>query len=90
MRNVESRVAFYLVFDCDISSCSCRLLLLGSLLTGLFFSPRFAEIDENTNQNAAGPIIMFHVVATLVHLIESSKPEARAESIRLIVLLEVP
>ena len=33
---------------------------------------------------------MFHEVATLVHLIESSKPEARAEGIRLIVLLEVP
>ena len=26
----------------------------------------------------------------LVHLVESSKPEARAEGIRLIVLLEVP
>ena len=35
-------------------------------------------------------MIMFHEVATLVYLIESSKPEARAESIRLIVLLEVP
>ena len=34
--------------------------------------------------------MMFHEVATLVHLIESSKPEARAEGIRLIVLLEVP
>ena len=33
---------------------------------------------------------MFHEVATLVHLIGSSKPEARAEGIRLIVLLEVP
>ena len=33
---------------------------------------------------------MFHEVATLVHLIESSKPEARAGGIRLIVLLEVP
>ena len=33
---------------------------------------------------------MFHEVATLVHLIESSKPEARAEAIRFIVLLEVP
>ena len=35
-------------------------------------------------------MIMSHEVATLVHLIESSKPEARAEGIRLIVLLEVP
>ena len=33
---------------------------------------------------------MFHKVATLVHLIVSSKPEERAEGIRLIVLLEVP
>ena len=33
---------------------------------------------------------MFHEVATLVHLIKSSKPEARAEGIRLMVLLEVP
>ena len=37
-----------------------------------------------------GPIIMFHEVVTLVHLIESSKPEVRAKGIRLIVLLEVP
>ena len=33
---------------------------------------------------------MFHELATLVHLIESSKPEGRAEGIRLTVLLEVP
>ena len=33
---------------------------------------------------------MFHEAVTLVHLIESSKPEARVEGIRLIVLLEVP
>ena len=33
---------------------------------------------------------MFDEVATLVHPIESSKPEARVEGIRLIVLLEVP
>ena len=33
---------------------------------------------------------MFHEVATLVHLIESSTLEVRAEGIRLIVLLEVP
>ena len=63
--------------------------VLGSLLTGLFFS-RFAEISRKREPNAAGPIMMFHEVATLVHLIESSKPEARAEGIRLIVLLEVP
>ena len=35
-------------------------------------------------------MIMSHEVATLVHLIGSSKPEARAEDICLIVLLEVP
>ena len=33
---------------------------------------------------------MSHAVATVLHLIESSKPEARAEGNRLIVLLEVP
>ena len=55
---------------------------------GLFFL-RFAEISQKREPNAAGPIIMFHEVATLVHLIGSSKPEARAEGIRLIVLLEV-
>ena len=33
---------------------------------------------------------MFHEVATLVHPIESSKPEVRAEGIRLDVPLEVP
>ena len=33
---------------------------------------------------------MYHEVATLVHLIESSNPEVRAEGIRLIVLLGVP
>ena len=51
---------------------------------------RFAEISRKREPNAAGPVIMFHEVATLVHLIESSKPEARAKGIRLIVLLEVP
>ena len=65
--------------------------LKGSLLTGLLFFSRFAEISRKREPNAAGPIIiMFHAVATLVHLIESSKPEAHAEGIRLIVLLEVP
>ena len=48
------------------------------------------EISRKREPNAAGPNIMFHEVATPVHLIESSKPEARAEGIRLIVLLEVP
>ena len=51
---------------------------------------RFAEISRKREPNAAAPTIMFHEVATLVHLIESSKPEALAEDIRLIVLLEVP
>ena len=32
---------------------------------------------------------MFHEVATLVHPIESSKPAARAQGIRSIVLVEV-
>ena len=32
---------------------------------------------------------MFHEVAMLVHLIESTKPEARADGISLIMLLEV-
>ena len=65
---------------------------LNSLLTGLLFFLRFAEFPENANQmrRVLLPGIMFHEVATLVHLIESSKPEARAEGIRLIVLLEVP
>ena len=65
-------------------------LLLGSLLTGLIFFSRFAEISRKREPNAAGPINMFHEVATLVHLIESSTLEVRAEGIRLIVLLEVP
>ena len=65
---------------------------LNSLLTGLLFFLRFAEFPENANQmrRVLLPGIMFHEVATLVHLIESSKPEARVEGIRLIVLLEVP
>ena len=45
---------------------------------------RFAEISRKREPNAAGPIIMSREVATLVHLIESSKPEVRAEGIRLI------
>ena len=45
---------------------------LGSLLTGLLFVSRLAEIVRKHEPNAAGPIIMFHEVATLVHLIESS------------------
>ena len=56
----------------------------GSLLAG------FAEISRKREPNAAGPTIVVHEVATLMHLIETSKPEARAEGIRLIVLLEVP
>ena len=61
----------------------------GLVNNGPSFS-NFAEIFRKSELNAAGPIITFHEVATLVHLIESSKPEARAEGIRLIVLLEVP
>ena len=59
------------------------------LFDGHFFS-RFAEFIHKRESNAASPIIMFHEVAALVNLFESSKPEARAEGIRLIVLLEVP
>ena len=62
---------------------------IGLLLTGLLFISRFAEISQKREPNASGPIIMFHE-ATLVHLIESSKPAARAKGIRLIVLLDVP
>ena len=62
----------------------------GSLLTGLLFFSRFAEISPEREPNAAGPTIMCHEVATLVHPIESSKPAARAKGIHLIVLLEVP
>ena len=54
-----------------------------------FFS-RLADISQKREPNAAGPIIMFHEVTTLVHPIESSKPAARAKGIRSIVLLEVP
>ena len=76
----------------------CKLSLFSQLsapiksgVTGLLFFSRFPEISRKRKQpNAAGPIIMFHEVATLVHLIKSSKPEARAEGIRLMVLLEVP
>ena len=57
----------------------------------LFFSFRvLLNFLRKREPNAAGPIIMFHEVATLAHLVESSKPEARAEGIRFIVLLEVP
>ena len=73
-----------------IPSSLSSLFVLGSLLTGHLFFLRFAESSRKREPNAAGPIIMLHEVATLVHLIESSKPEARAEGIRLIVLLEVP
>ena len=69
---------------------SFSFLILGSLITGLSFLSRFAEISRKREPNAAGPTVMFHEVATLVHLMGSSKPEARAEGIRLIVLLEVP
>ena len=65
-------------------------MALGSLLTGLLFFSRFAEISRKHEPNAAGPIIMFHEVATLVHLIDSLTPAVRAEGIGLIVLLEVP
>ena len=45
---------------------------------GSFFS-RLAEISKKHKRNTAGPIIciMFYEVATLVHLIEPSKPKAR-------------
>ena len=56
---------------------------------GLFFL-RFAEISQKREPNAAGPIVMIHKVATLVHLMKSSKPEPRTEGIRFIVLLGVP
>ena len=56
--------------------------------------PFFFEFCRNFPETClfflAGPIIVFHEVATLVHLIESSKLEVRAEGIRLIVLPEVP
>ena len=61
---------------------------LGSLVTGLF--SRFAQNSRKREPNAAGPIVMIHEVATLVHLMKSSKPEPRTEGIRLIVLLGVP
>ena len=66
--------------------------LLGSLLTGLlFWGGAFCRNFPKTRTKCGRPYItMFHEVATLVQLIESSKPEARAEGIRLIVLLEVP
>ena len=45
------------------------------------------RFPENANQMRR---VLLSCFMTLVHLIESSKPEARAEGIRLIVLLEVP
>ena len=51
----------------------------------------FSRLAEGKRErNAAGPIVMFHEVATLVHPIESSKRAARAQGIRSVVLLEVP
>ena len=73
----------------ELGSRRCFLGVLESLLTGLLFSCS-AEISRKREPNAAGPIIRFHEVATLVQLMESSKPEVRAEGIRSIVLLEVP
>ena len=64
---------------------------LRSLLTGILFSfsflPKFAE---TANQMRRVLCIMFHEIETLVQPNESTKPAARAQGIRLIVLLEVP
>ena len=49
-------------------SCAPRVVINGPS----FFS-RFAEISRKREPNAAGLIIIFHEVPTLVHLIESSK-----------------
>ena len=62
---------------------------LESLQRAFFFCV-WQKFWRKREPNAAGPIIRFNEVATLVHLIESSKPEVRAKGIRLIVLLEVP
>ena len=56
----------------------------------LTFFSRVEEISQKREPNGAGPIIMFHEVATLVHPIESSKPAACVQGIRLVVLLEMP
>ena len=66
--------------------CLLRVVINGPF----FFFSFFAENSRKDERNATCPIIMYHEVATLVHLIESSNPEVRAEGIRLIVLLGVP
>ena len=55
----------------------------------LTFFSRVEEISQKREPNGAGPIIMFHEVATLVHPIESSKPAVLAKGIRLMVPLEL-
>ena len=71
------------------------MFLLRSKPNGHFNRPSFffsllAEVSKKHERNAADPIVMIHEVATLVHLIESSKRAARAQGIRSVVLLEVP
>ena len=78
------RTLWFCAETCSNAGGTC----LGSLVTGLF--SRFAQDSRKREPNAAGPIVMFHEVATLVHLIKSSKPEPRTEGIRFIVLLGVP
>ena len=50
---------------------------------------------KRDQKNAVGPTvispgIMLHEAVTLVHLVESSKPAARAQAVRLTAQLEVP
>ena len=87
---------YLVIITQGISSSSAQMLTCkflnfrkGRYERAFFFFSRFAEISRKRKPNAAGPI-MFHEVATLVHLIESSKPEVRAGGIHLIGLLEVP
>ena len=67
-----------------------KLRLLRVVNNGRSVVSRFVEISCKREPNAAGPIVMFHEVATLVRAIESSKSGTRAKGICLIVLLEVP
>ena len=65
----------------------------GSYIVRVFIFRVSQNIHENTKKMRwvlLSPGIMFYEVATLVHLIESSKPAAREQAVRWIVPLTVP
>ena len=49
-----------------------HVTVLQVVINGPSFFLRFADFSRKRERNAAVPIIMFHEVATLVHLIENN------------------